>query len=211
MKQTSKDSYNSLLSTVDFTVADLPEVVRIEPASTCNLRCIHCPTGIDRSRTRGVMTEETFGIVLRNLRKLKPRVVVMYHGGEPFLNKQIFKWISTIKSMGVGFVKTVTNGMLMTDDMLIRVVESGLDSIEFSIDGQSPEENNAIRIGCDYHKVSNIIKSLIRIKGERGNDKPAIFISNTQFVGSETAIPTDQPPPRRSSYWTTLLVFTKSK
>lgn len=83
----------------------------------------------------------------------------------------------------------------MTDDMLIRVVESDLDSIEFSIDGQSPEENNAIRIGSDYHKLLSIIKSLIRIKGERADDKPTIFISNTQFVGSGRTIQTDQPPP----------------
>ena len=128
-KQTSKDNFNSLLSTVAFTVSRLPEVVRIEPASTCNLRCIHCPTVIYRSRKRGVMTEETFGIVLRNLEKIKLRVVVMYHGGEPFLNKHIFEWVGAIKSMGVGFVKTVTNGMLITNDMLIRLVESGLDSI----------------------------------------------------------------------------------
>ena len=85
----------------------------------------------------------------------------MYHGGEPFLNKQIFEWIGVIKSMGAGFVKTVTNGILLTDDMLIRVVESGLDSIEFSIDGQSPEENNTIRIGSDYQQVAETIKSLI--------------------------------------------------
>ena len=196
MKQTSRDSSNSLLSTVDFTVSHLPEVVRIEPASTCNLRCIHCPTGIGRSRNRGVMTEETFGVVLKNLEKLKPRVVVMYHGGEPFLNKHIFEWIGAIKSMGVGFVKTVTNGMLITDDMLIRIVESGLDSVEFSIDGQSPEENNAIRIGSDYHRVANTIKKLIRIKGERDNDKPTIFIANTQFADSGKAIQADPPPPR---------------
>lgn len=124
MKQISKDSSSSLLSTVDFTVSRLPEVVRIEPASTCNLRCIHCPTGTNRSVNRGVMSEETFGIVLRNLGELKLRVGVMYDGGEPFLNKHIFEWIGAIKSMGVGFVKTVTNGMLMTDDMLIRVMES---------------------------------------------------------------------------------------
>jgi len=24
----------------------LPEIVRIEPSSSCNLRCLHCPTGL---------------------------------------------------------------------------------------------------------------------------------------------------------------------
>jgi hypothetical protein len=141
------------------------------------------------------MSEETFGVILRNLEELEPRVVVMYHGGEPFLCKHIFGWIRTIKSMGVGFVKTVTNGTLLTDDLLGRIVESGLDSIEFSLDGQSPEDNNAIRIGSDYHKVVNTIKSLIRIKGERSSDRPTIFIANTQFIGPAMAISADADQP----------------
>ncbi len=58
---------------------------------------------------------------------------------------------------------------------------------------KSPEENNTIRIGSDYHQIANTIKSLIRIKGERDNDNPTIFISNAQFVNPERAVPTDQP------------------
>lgn len=171
-----------------------PEVVRIEPASICNLKCIHCPTGIGKSKDRGVMSEKTFRIILRNLKKLKIRVVVMYHGGEPFLNKRIFEWISTIKSIGVGLTKVVTNGILLKDDMLIRIVESGLDSIEFSIDGQSPEENNRIRIGSNYYQVANTIKKLIRIKEEKSSNKPAIFICNTQFIDSQKKFPTARYP-----------------
>lgn len=171
-----------------------PEVVRIEPASVCNLKCIHCPTGIGMFRNRGVMSEETFRTILRNLKKLKIRVVVMYHGGEPFLNKHIFEWISAIKSIGVGFTKIVTNGMLLTDDMLVRVVESGLDSLNFSIDGRNPEENNRIRIGSNYYQVVNTIKRLIRIKEEKGSYKPAIFICNVQFIDSEKKVFTSQYP-----------------
>lgn len=193
MEHVSEDGPNSLLSTVDFTVSRLPEVVRIEPASACNLKCIHRPTGVKRSKNRGVMSEETFGVFLRNLGELKPRVVVLYHGGEPFLNKNIFEWIRAIKSMGIGFVKTVTNGTLLTNDMLRKIVELGLDSIEFSLDGQSPEENNAIRVGSDYHKIVNIIKSLIRIKEERGSHTPAIFIANTQFAGPGKMFLTYEP------------------
>ena len=211
MKLTSNKSSVSLLSIADFSVSQLPEVFRIEPASACNLKCIHCPTGIDRSSKRGVMSEETFGIVLRNLDKVKPKVVVMYNGGKLFLNKNIFKWIGVIKSMGIGFVKTVNNGMLLTEEMLTRIVESGLDSIEFSIDGQSSEENNAIRIGSDHDKLVDIIKGLVGIKSEKNSDTPSIFVTNTQFVDSERSIQTDSFPLPRNSFQTTLLVSMKGK
>lgn len=37
-----------ILDNYDGVVKVLPEVVCIEPASICNLKCIHCPTGVLR-------------------------------------------------------------------------------------------------------------------------------------------------------------------
>ena len=65
----------------------LPRVLRIEPASQCNLSCIHCPTGtIDMNR--GVMEKEVMHAVLDSIEvsRSSVKVVVFYHGGEPLLN-----------------------------------------------------------------------------------------------------------------------------
>ncbi|MHA2359342.1 MAG: radical SAM/SPASM domain-containing protein [Candidatus Thorarchaeota archaeon] len=163
-------------------VDGLPEVVRIEPASACNLRCIHCPTGVIRnSKNRGLMSLETFEAVLKELEDINPRVVVLYHGGEPFLNQNIFYMIEKIKDLGIGFVKTVTNGMLVEEERLRRIILSGLDSIEFSIDGNTAEENNRIRIGSDFDKIASTIKKLIDLKSELSSEIPEIFIANCQI------------------------------
>ena len=37
----------------------LPKVLRIEPASQCNLACSHCPTGTIEM-ARGIMTDQVF-------------------------------------------------------------------------------------------------------------------------------------------------------
>ncbi|HEC39587.1 hypothetical protein LCGC14_0577280 [marine sediment metagenome] len=143
-----------ILDNYDGVVKGLPEVVRIEPASICNLKCIHCPTGILRNEiNRGIMSLETFKIIIKELKDINPRVVVLYHGGEPFLNKNIFYMIRQLKSLGIGFVKTVTNGMLITQKMLSKIILSGLDSIEFSLDGKSEEEKHS------NTGTSNIIKN----------------------------------------------------
>lgn len=45
------------LDNYDGVVQGLPEVVYIEPASICNLKCIHCPTGVLRNEiNRGIMS-----------------------------------------------------------------------------------------------------------------------------------------------------------
>lgn len=166
----------------DFSVNKLPEVFRIEPASSCNLNCIHCPTGLRKNKSLGVMSEEIFYKVFLILQEAKPRVVVMYHGGEPLINMHTFKWIKEIKKIGIGFVKIVSNGMLLNHEKAIQMIDSGLDCIEFSLDGNSAEENNFIRKGCDYSLVIKNIKGLISLKKETCSDVPKIFITCTHFM-----------------------------
>jgi len=166
------------------SILPLPRVVRIEPSSLYNLRCTHCPTGTRQDvKTRGVMTDQVWRKIIEELGSYENiRVVVLYHGGEPFLNKNIFGMINMLKSMDIPFIKIVTNGTLIKDQMLPDIIKSGLDCIEISLDGLSPEENNQIRIGSDYYQVASTIKKLLSLKNDLRSNKPDIFIANTQIA-----------------------------
>jgi len=168
-------------------VRTFPRVVRIEPAGACNLKCSHCPTGtVDM--TRGVMQPETFSLVMETIRAHagSVHVVVLYHGGEPLLNKRFGEMVKEVKGAGIPFVKAVSNGMLLTEATLAGLVTGGLDSIEFSLDGESPEQNNFIRRECDYDTVVRNIKRLMDEKRARGSVTPKVFIASTQFVEKAT-------------------------
>ena len=145
----------------NFIVKDFPRVVRIEPSSLCNLKCIHCPTGTVNI-PRKVMEWPVFEKILQEIKnhKDKVKVVVLYHGGEPLLNKDLIRMIKEIKDLGIEKIKTSTNGMLLDEEMCFELVKSGIDEIEISLDGTSPEMNNKIRIGSDYQKIVNNIKML---------------------------------------------------
>src|SRR5579864_1604907 len=168
------------LAAAGFVVPRLPKVVRIEPAAACNLHCIHCPTGVNKPEPgeRGVMSSETFARALDLLRADLPDIVVLYHGGEPLLNKKFPDMVRQVKELGVRFVKTVSNGMLLTEPVMRGVISAGLDAIEFSLDGSSPEENNRIRVGCDFHTVVANVKRLIDVRDEMGRATPQVFVSN---------------------------------
>lgn len=167
-------------------VRPFPRVVRIEPAAACNLSCSHCPTGTVEM-VRGIMKPETFARVVEdvkaNLDSIK--VVVLYHGGEPLLNKAFPEMIGEIKSLGVPLVKTVSNGMLMTDKTISGIIANGLDVIEFSLDGENVEQNNFIRRNCDFATVVANIKRLIDQKRLLKSELPKIYISTTQFLTKE--------------------------
>ena len=158
-----------------------PEVIRIEPSSACNLNCIHCPTGQNYGSDRGIMHRDVFDKILKELSNKKVRVIVLYHGGEPFLNKDIFHMVKELKSWGYPFIKTVTNGMKIEEWMFEKIVISKLDSIEFSLDGSSIEENDSIRVGSDANKVFNNIDRLVYWKKKLHSNTPRIVISNCQI------------------------------
>src|SRR3989344_6572347 len=116
MKMNESDKY----------ILPFPPVIRIEPAASCNFKCIHCPTGLDMSPT-GVMSIETFDKIVLNLEGIiaerrkqfdttgqldypeSPlfRAIVLYHGGEPLLNKNFIEMVRRSKQLAK-FVKTVT-------------------------------------------------------------------------------------------------------
>ena len=161
---------------------DFPPVVRIEPASACNLKCSHCPTGVVRM-VREVMPEEVFERVLEGLQRNldKIRVVVMYHGGEPLLNKRFPKMVRRVKDLGIPFVKTVSNGMMLTEKIGEQLLSSGLDAIEFSMDGQSPEENDRVRRNAEYEQVRDNVLRFLDMK--KAAESPIeVAVSTTQFV-----------------------------
>ena len=78
----------------------LPKVLRIEPASQCNLRCLHCPTGTI-AMTRNVMTEDVEAEILKNIVKFADsfETCVLYHGGEPLLSPRFIPLVNKIREI----------------------------------------------------------------------------------------------------------------
>jgi radical SAM protein with 4Fe4S-binding SPASM domain len=157
-----------------------PKVIRIEPASQCNLKCTHCPTGTV-SMSRGIMSESTFSLVLSEIMKHSKdiKIIVLYHGGEPLLNKNFFKYIDSLKKININFfIKTVSNGTALNDENINKIAESTLDLIEFSLDGISLEDNELIRINSKTLNIISNIKKLISIK----KSSLKVTICTTQFI-----------------------------
>ena len=162
---------------------NFPHVLRIEPSAKCNLMCSHCPTGTIELG-RDLMNEITFENILKNLLDIKNliKVIVLYHGGEPLLNKNFFSYVERIKKIKKNFfIKTVSNGTALTKSNINKIFSSGLDAIEFSLDGISENESQYVRINSDVKKIITNIKNLINEKYIRKSNLD-ITISSTQFL-----------------------------
>ncbi|MDB5099449.1 MAG: hypothetical protein JWM80_3870 [Cyanobacteria bacterium RYN_339] len=168
-------------------VRPFPRVVRIEPAAACNLACRHCPTGtVDMKR--GLMSEAVFDAALRALERHRDavKVVVLYHGGEPLMNKAFPAMIRRIKALGIPFVKTVSNGMLLTETASRDLLASGLDALEISLDAQTEAQNDFVRRKSNYAQVVANIRRFVDLRAACDHPTPRLDLSSTQFLSPAT-------------------------
>ena len=180
-----------------YTLLPIPPVLRIEPASLCNYKCRHCPTGLDMNDNLGIMTSETFEAIYDKIKKYRFRVIVLYHGGEPLLNKRFFYMVRRLKHLAPEKgVETVTNGSILTDHVIREIIDSGLSQIKISLDGGSVEENDKIRLNANGAKILERIRALVKMRNDMKSSTPRIMITSVVIPENikETATPPKPPP-----------------
>jgi MoaA/NifB/PqqE/SkfB family radical SAM enzyme len=134
---------------------DFPTHVDVELTSTCNFRCLMCPTG-NRSLTRDAefMTWEVFDRIVTQCEKHDTHVRLI-GWGEPLSHPQIHRFIRRATEAGL-MVHLNTNGSLVDDRMSTMLINGHLTSIKFSLQGVSAagfQEMRQTEFYDDLHKV----------------------------------------------------------
>lgn len=168
-----------------------PKVVRIEPVGLCNFRCIHCPTG-NIPNKRPIMRPERFSMILEQFaeKNFIPNVVVLYHGGEPLLNKNIAQYLCQLKEFGVARTVINTNASLLTEERSEELIDAGLDVLKVSFDGESAEESNNIRRNGNFISDASNLKTFYKIYKSRGKQNIRILLSNVRLVNTDEILST---------------------
>jgi len=155
-----------------------PFTMYLEISSVCNLRCPGCLSH-DKSYHARLMPLEEFWQILDHY---APYLVdlELYGWGEPFLNKQIFDMIRYAKRCCL-FVRTSSNFNCFEPGDHERIVRSGLDQINASIDGVSPDTYEQYRIGGSLEVALDNLRKLIETRKRLGAKRPIV---EWQFIVS---------------------------
>jgi radical SAM protein with 4Fe4S-binding SPASM domain len=153
--------------------------INIEIDNTCNLICRMCPVNNGMERKKGFMDIHLFKKIIDDNPFLD--FVLAFQWGEPLLHKNFFEMIGYANSKGIRTMIT-TNGTLLDDDMIEKLVKSGLERLTISVDGVG-DTHTRIR-GYDYYKLKeNIIK--LKTVRDRFKSKMKIDISMVVFEDTE--------------------------
>jgi organic radical activating enzyme len=158
-----------------------PTQISIESTSRCNSRCIICEHK-DMKRTKQDMPMELYEKIIKECSQHKKLItnLSLSFMGEPLLDENIFKKIKLAKERGIKFVSFICNGSLLTKEKAKHLIDSGIDSIVFSVDGAFKASYEKIRVGLNYDQVTNNIKTLISLKRELKLKKPTISVDMVQ-------------------------------
>lgn len=175
-----------------FIVPDFPLCLDIETTNICNLLCPMCSRTIQiKDGTYvdiGTMSMELYKKIIDEGSENNLYSIKLNYLGEPLLDKYILDRIKYAKKKGVVDVMFNTNASLLTEEMSHNLLDAGLDSIFFSVDGINPDTFNKIRIGTDYLSVVNNIKNFVRIKNERNFKHVQTRVSMVLLPGLEKEI-----------------------
>lgn len=165
---------------------DFPDVLRIEPAGECNFKCSHCAIGVGPN-DRALLSRTGFASITDQLmyKNFVPRVVVLYHGGEPLLNKDIAYYVKELKNMGVKKTVITTNGSLLSAERSEELIMAGLDEIKISYDGESADENNTIRKNGDFFRDANNVRTLLNLRRRLNRGNPKVTIVNVRVCDKD--------------------------
>ena len=96
---------------------------------------------------------------------------------EPFLKKDIYKYVEYAKQKEILITSLHTNALLLDETISKNIIDSGLTLIIFSIDAFSKETYKKIRKNNNYKTVIENINIFLKIKKERKSIYPLTKVS----------------------------------
>lgn len=127
------------------------DYMRISITDRCNLRCNYCMPreGVELYPMSEVLTYEEIALVCEKAAELGIKKVRIT-GGEPLVRRQVHRLIAMLKGIsGISEVGLTTNGVLLKEQ-LGKLLDSGLDAINISLDVSDHEAYEKVT-GCDYY------------------------------------------------------------
>lgn len=180
------DVYGLKKGAETFPLMILPQV-----ANVCNSRCSHCWFNADQDLRKRDGQPWMDPALMRKIidevaERADPKPLIRITGtGEPFL----WKSMTDILVYGAGEKKVrmavITNGSMVTPERSKRVVDAGVEAIEFSVDAADKETyEQKARPGLNWDVMHRNLDAMIEHRN-KVNGKTKVFVSvvvNTSII-----------------------------
>lgn len=151
-----------------------PRHVSVELSNVCNHSCTFCAYSV-MERTKGNINVERLEKWLLEAYELGSREIGFHSGAEPFASPYLEHFTEYAKKIGYEYAYISTNGSLAVPKRMSRVIDAGMDSIKFSINGGDRETYQKIHGKDHFDTVIDHLRFAHEHRGVR--EKPYLAIS----------------------------------
>ncbi len=142
-----------------------PKQVQIETTNICNHSCAFCAYTL-MERPKRHIDRALFERIVRETYDLGAREVGLFAGAEPLTCRWLDEYIAFCRETGFEYIYISTNGALGDTEKFRKIVDAGLSSIKFSVNGGDRETYRDVHGRDDFDKVIENIRFLSRYRQE---------------------------------------------
>jgi len=163
---------------------NFPLYILTELTFSCNYQCPQCVLG-SKEETKKLkpetpqMSMELFKKIINEAEQHNCRSLCLNHTNEPLLVKDLTDKISYAREHGFIDILMNTNGELLNNNLSKQIIKSGLTRLMVSIDANSSETFEKIRVGGNFNKVRDNTLNFIKLRNQMGLKLPLV---RTSFV-----------------------------
>lgn len=147
---------------------NFPSQIIVDITELCNLECIHCP------HVSWKKTEHYSGAFLDpelnkkmvdevgDVGKGSVQYIRYTSNGEPLIHPKAYELIQYAVDHSNTYVTLTTNGTILSEKRIRKLIESGIHMIDISIDAYHPETYSKIRVKGDLEVTRTNVMKLIK-------------------------------------------------
>lgn len=170
-----------------------PYLVFLDPSNLCNFSCSFCPTGVkaaNSKRSASIMDTDLYRRILDDLCQMPEpiKILRLYGFGEPLINPNFPSMVEQAKTTGRFLqIDTTTNGSLLTQELNMQIIKSGLDILIVSVPANY---SNAYvsNIAHFYTHSRGKCAVYVKIIKDEVGDKAAQFITDFEDISDRIFI-----------------------
>lgn len=148
---------------------EFPMMLVLSFVYVCNAKCPNCPyTNSDIRHDYSdapLMPAETFRLIARQAGPYGAWLRIS-GGGEPMLHPEAVELFEYAKECGCK-VGLITNGSRISWAAMERLLDCGVDMIEFSVDAADPDTYAKVRPGLDFANLVQTVQTLVELRSAR--------------------------------------------
>ncbi len=165
-----------------------PPHLSVELTNRCNLKCRMCVRYHAKTRDLGTMEFDLFRRIMDDAAHSPACDVLLTGFGEPLLHPRFDQCLEYAASRGIDTMRIITSATLLTADRTEAILATGVKSVHFSIDGDSSETYNNIRVGGDFDRTIENVTHFLAERSKRCRPRPQVVLRTILMPETEHEI-----------------------